>query len=69
MRIAAILFILATLVVNFMYNNFSSLVLATLSFPVLLWLLLRRKKRKNEGEKIVHQHSPEKSAKSGFEDI
>lgn len=45
MRVAAILFIVLTIVANFIFNNITSLVVAMFAFPVLLWVLLKRKKR------------------------
>lgn len=45
MRAVAIIFILLSVSANFYYDNPSSLVLAMLSFPVLLWLLLTKRKR------------------------
>lgn len=61
MRIAAILFILVSLGINFVYNNFSTLMLAMFSFPVLVVLLLRKKKRKSDHRKIPQTNQPEKT--------
>ncbi|HUC80734.1 MAG TPA: hypothetical protein VMR70_07435 [Flavisolibacter sp.] len=47
MRVVAILFVVLTLVANFVFNNITSLVVAILSFPVFLWALLKKKKRRN----------------------
>jgi len=44
MRIAAIVFILLALIANFIFNNLTVFVLAMFSFPVLLWLLLKKHK-------------------------
>lgn len=50
MRTAAILFIVLALVANFYFNNLTSLVVAMVSFPVLLWVLLKKKKRLKSGD-------------------
>jgi Flp pilus assembly protein TadB len=44
MRIAAIIFIILAVVANFFFNNLTVFVLAMFSFPVLLWLLLKKRK-------------------------
>lgn len=46
MRIAAIIYIVASIAVNFLVDNFTVFILAMLSFPVLVWLLLKKKKVK-----------------------
>lgn len=61
MRFAAILFIVASLGVNFVYNNLSSLVLAMFAFPVLLMLLLKKNKRKPHHSKKPQAGQPEKT--------
>ena len=68
MRIAAILFIVVTLTINFVYNNLSSLVLAMFSFPVLLWLLRRKKKRKTNIGNTAPVNAPERSVSAGLKD-
>ncbi|HEY0041185.1 MAG TPA: hypothetical protein VGB71_11010 [Flavisolibacter sp.] len=68
MRIAAILFIVVTLTINFVYNNLSSLVLAMFSFPVLLWLLRRKKKRKTNIGNTAAVNAPERSVSAGLKD-
>lgn len=44
MRIGAIIFIIVAVVANFIFNNLTVFVLAMFSFPVLLWVLLKKKK-------------------------
>ena len=44
MRIAAIIFIILSVVANFIFNTLPVFMLAMFSFPVLLWLLLKKKK-------------------------
>ena len=68
MRIAAILFIVVTLTINFVYNNLSSLVLAMFSFPVLLWLLRRKKKRKTNIGNTAAVNAPERSVSARLKD-
>ena len=45
MRIAAIVYIVASITANFFIGSLSSFALAALSFPLLLWLLIRKKKK------------------------
>ena len=45
MRIAAILYIVVSITANFFIGSLSTFALAALSFPVLLWLLVRKKKK------------------------
>lgn len=58
MRIAAIVYIIITVVANFFIDNLTVLLLAMLSFPVLLWLLLKKRKTKPV------KHSPHKEEKA-----
>jgi|GEM_PF-4417171 len=46
MRITAVIFIVLAIGANFYFNNLTSLVVAMLSFPLLLVVLLKRKRRK-----------------------
>jgi len=48
MRMAAIVYIVISVVANFIIDHFTVFVLAMFSFPVLIWLLLRREKSKNQ---------------------
>lgn len=43
MRIAAVLYIVATVVANFFVGSLTTFALAALSFPLLLWLLAKKK--------------------------
>jgi hypothetical protein len=52
MRVVAIVFILLSVGANFYYNNITSLVLAMFSFPVLIWLLVKKKKRAMPGTTV-----------------
>jgi len=63
MRAAAIIFILLSVTANFYFNNLSSLVLAMFSFPVLIGLLLRKKKpgTKERTETTVTKTEPTNS--------
>ncbi|RYF78765.1 MAG: hypothetical protein EON98_15355 [Chitinophagaceae bacterium] len=45
MRIAALIFIILAVGANFYFNNLTSLVVAMFSFPVLVWVLLRRRRK------------------------
>ena len=45
MRIIAILFIVLSVAANFFFNNMASLLMAMFSFPVLLWVLLKKRKK------------------------
>jgi chromate transport protein ChrA len=58
MRVVAILFIVVTLVANFYFNNITSLVVAMFAFPVLVGLLLRKRKRHQKPTKV----HPEKTS-------
>lgn len=44
MRVAAIVYILLSLLANFWYGNLTTFVLAAFSFPLLVWLLVRKRK-------------------------
>ena len=46
MRIAAIVFIVLAVIANFVFDNLTIFVLAMFSFPVLLWVLLTKKKQR-----------------------
>jgi 4-hydroxybenzoate polyprenyltransferase len=61
MRIAAVIFILLSVGANFYFNNLTSLVVAMFSFPVLLWLLLKRRKRVWKANPDPTLHHPEKT--------
>lgn len=45
MRIAAIVYIILSLTANFIFDNLTVLVLAMLSFPLLLYVLLKKQSR------------------------
>jgi hypothetical protein len=68
MRVAAIIFILLSVTVNFYYNNPSSLVLAMFSFPVLLWLLLSKRKPKG-GFKVDMPRNKQETTDTSFDKI
>ena len=59
MRVAAIIFILLSLATNFYFDNPSSLVLAMFSFPVLVWLLLKKRKPKADPKTDTFRDKPE----------
>jgi hypothetical protein len=59
MRVVAILFIVASVTANFIYNQLTTLVLAMFSFPVLLWLLLKKKKKRVTASKQMTSPKPE----------
>jgi hypothetical protein len=54
MRVVAVLYIVLSLCANFWVGSLSTFVLATFSFPFLLWLLLRKRK-KAPGENHHHK--------------
>jgi len=62
MRIAAIIFITLSLVANFYYNNLTSLVAAMFSFPVLIWVLVKRRKKVGKVETGAHHQHPENAS-------
>ena len=51
MRIAAVLYILLSVGANFFIGNRLTFLLAALSFPVLVWLLLRKRQQVDKNEK------------------
>lgn len=55
MRIAAIVYITLSLLANFYYGNLTTFVLAAVSFPLLVWLLARRRKKAD-----LHNEAKEK---------
>ena len=61
MRAVAIIFILLSVGANFYFNNLSSLVLAMFSFPVLVWLLVRKRKPKVKTEVDAPRNNPKTS--------
>lgn len=66
MRVAAILFILLSVSANFYFNNPSSLVLAMFSFPLLVMLLLKKRKQK-AGVKFNAPQSQTETADTSFD--
>lgn len=48
MRTVSIAYIIISLALNFIYNSLTTLLLAFLSFPLLLLLIRRRKKPRQE---------------------
>jgi len=50
MRIAAVLYILLSVGANFFIGNRLTFLLAALSFPVLVWLLLSKRQRNGSNE-------------------
>lgn len=63
MRITAVIFIVLAIGANFYFNNLTSLVVAMLSFPLLLVVLLKRKRRKLPLQK-KQMASPEERIKT-----
>jgi hypothetical protein len=59
MRVVAILFIVASVTANFIYNQLTTLVLAMFYFPVLIWLLLKKKKKRVTVSKQMTSPQPE----------
>lgn len=57
MRIAAVLYVLLSVGANFFIGNRLTFALAALSFPVLVWLLLRKRKRTGN-EAAPHAKTP-----------
>ena len=51
MRVVAILYIILSVGANFFVGSIQTFVLAAFSFPVLLWLLLRKRKTIVQSEK------------------
>ena len=61
MRAVAVIFILLSIGANFYYNNLSSLVLAMFSFPVIVWLLVKKRKPKLKPEADNYRKDSETS--------
>lgn len=59
MRIAAILYIIASVGANFFVGSLTTFVLAALSFPLLIWLLAKKKTQtKNTVAQNTEVNSP-----------
>lgn len=58
MRIVAILYVVLSVSANFFYGNLTTFVLAAFSFPLLVWLLVRKQKKARVNAKETELNSP-----------
>lgn len=57
MRIAGVIYIILSLAANFIIGSTETLVLAFLSFPLTIWLLLTKRKNKSKDTKTFSRES------------